>query len=108
MTYKEINELMKSLGWEFCSWTDDKAVYKLNTEYLFTVFECDCEIGLMAKARVIYCNMTAEELKEYTRLCRRIDACKTSQDESTPGERQKAKREYKEFVERMMNRTIKQ
>ena len=108
MTYKEINELMESLGWKFCSWAVDKTVYRLNTEHLFTVFECDCKIGFMAKASVIYCNMTADELKEYTRLCRRIDACETSRDETKPGERQKAKREYKEFVERMMNKTIKQ
>lgn len=107
MTYKEIDELMESLGWEFCSWTGNE-VYKLNTEHLFMVFDCDGEIGLMAKARFIYCNMTADELKEYTRICRRIDACETSLDETTPGERQEAKREYKEFVERMYNRTIKQ
>jgi hypothetical protein len=104
MTYKEINELMESLGWEFCSWADGKEVYRLNTEHLFTVFECECEIGLLAKARFIYCNMTADELKEYTRICRRIDACETSRDETMPGEYQDAKREYKDFVERMMNR----
>jgi hypothetical protein len=108
MTYKEIDELMESLGWEFCSWTGGNNVYRLNTEQLFMVFDCDGEIGLMAKARVIYCNMTAEELKEYTRLCRRIDACETSPDETAPGERQEAKRDYKEFVERMINRTNKQ
>ena len=104
MTYREIDELMESLGWEFCSWAGDKKVYRLNTEHLFAVFECECEIGLVAKARSIYCNMTADELKEYTRLCRRIDACETSRDETKPGERQEAKRKYNEFVERMMNR----
>jgi len=104
MTNKEIDELVESLGWEFCSWAGDKKVFRLNTEHLFAVFECECEIGLLAKARFIYCNMTADELKEYTRICRRIDACETSRDETMPGEYQDAKREYKNFVERMMNR----
>lgn len=104
MTYREIDELVESLGWEFCSWAGDKKVYRLNTKRLSAVFECEHEIGLLAKARFIYCNMTADELKEYTLLCRRIDACETSRDETAPGERQEAKREYKDFVERMMNR----
>lgn len=103
MTNREIDELVESLGWEFCSWAGGRRVFRLNTEHLFAVFECECEIGLLAKARFIYCNMTADELKEYTRLCRRIDACETSRGGTKPGEYQDAKREYKEFIERMTN-----
>lgn len=104
MTFKEIDALMKSLGWEFCSLANNKQVFRLKAERLFAVFEHQCEIGLLAQSRFIYCDMTADELKEYTRLCRRIDTCETSPDQTTPGEYQKTKEEYKEFVERMRNK----
>ena len=104
MTFKEIDALMKSLGWEFCSWVNNRQVFRLKTECLFAVFEHQCEIGLLAQSRFIYCDMTADELKEYTRLCRRIDACEANPDQTTLGEYQKAKEEYKEFVERMIDK----
>ena len=102
MTYKEMNELLSSLGWEErCIW-NNRTLYALSYSNKYQVFEHQCEIGIInpynENFHLIYCNLTVDELKEYTQLTMSLATCEENPKTTTLSEYQEALSKHKEFI----------
>ena len=105
MDYNEINALLKSLGWEKEEPFNGRFMYSLKDAPGCQVFEHMNEIGVVnpydEELGLIYCNMTADELKEYTRLCKELWRCKQDPKVISYYDYIEALRKHKDFIKQM-------
>ena len=71
-------ELLEELGWKFDDFWNNRAFYSLSKESKFSIFEHD-GWGLLnpfnKDFELIYCDLTDEEIKEYTDLVKSYENC---------------------------------
>ncbi len=105
MNYNEIKTLLTSLGWESKDWFNGRELYCLKDAPYYQVFEHMNEIGVVnpydEELGLIYCDMTADELKEYTRLCKELWRCKQDPKAVSYYAYREALRKHKDFIKQM-------
>lgn len=104
-----MKEKLKQLGWEFCSYVDKYVCYTLPTAENCYVFEDDGCYGIIGSSsgcsKFIHCNLTEDDLEEYTRLSNRHADIKARADEVTQAEVKEARENLREFLKRMEDKT---
>ena len=102
---ENMSDVLKQLGWEFCSYVDRYVCYTLPTAENCYVFEDDGRYGIIGGwtgcAKFIHCNLTEVELEEYTRLSNRYAGIKARADEVTQAEAKESRENLREFLKRM-------
>lgn len=96
--------LLKSLGWEdkgfngFGRWE-----FRMGDYWLF---EHQGEIGIITEGDAFkYCNLSEEEIKEYTRLVKRVIEIDNDEENYTLYEYRLAKEELKNYTEKLIERS---
>ena len=72
-----IDEKIKELGWSYDSIWNNRSIYKLNKESEYPIFEHNGEWGIVtpyiSECSLIYCDLSTEELEQYTELVKTIE-----------------------------------
>ena len=100
-------ELLEELGWKFDDFWNNRAFYSLSKESKFSIFEHD-GWGLLnpfnKDFELIYCDLTDEEIKEYTDLVKSYEDCKKHPKDNSLYTYLVAVEKLTEFVKKMKDR----
>jgi len=100
-------ELLEELGWKFDDFWNNRAFYSLSKESKFSIFEHD-GWGLLnpfnKDFELIYCNLTDEEIKEYTDLAKSYEDCMRHPKDNSLYAYLVAVEKLTEFVKKMKDR----
>lgn len=100
-------ELLEELGWKFDDFWNNRAFYSLSKESKFSIFEHD-GWGLLnpfnKDFELIYCNLTDEEIKEYTDLVKSYEDCMNHPKDNSLYTYLVAVEKLTEFVKKMKDR----
>ena len=100
-------ELLEELGWKFDDFWNNRAFYSLSKESKFSIFEHD-GWGLLnpfnKDFELIYCDLTDEEIKEYTDLVKSYEDCMKHPKDNSLYVYLVAVEKLTEFVKKMKDR----
>lgn len=100
-------ELLEELGWKFDDFWNNRAFYSLSKESKFSIFEHD-GWGLLnpfnKDFELIYCDLTDEEIKEYTDLVKSYENCMRHPKDNSLYAYLVAVEKLTEFVKKMKDR----
>jgi hypothetical protein len=100
-------ELLEELGWKFDDFWNNRAFYSLSKESKFSIFEHD-RWGLLnpfnKDFELIYCDLTDEEIKEYTDLVKSYENCMRHPKDNSLYAYLVAVEKLTEFVKKMKDR----
>ena len=100
-------ELLEELGWKFDDFWNNRAFYSLSKESKFSIFEHD-GWGLLnpfnKDFELIYCNLTDEEIREYTDLVKSYEDCMRHPKDNSLYAYLVAIEKLTEFVKKMKDR----
>lgn len=100
-------ELLEELGWKFDDFWNNRAFYSLSKESKFSIFEHD-GWGLLnpfnKDFELIYCNLTDEEIREYTDLVKSYEDCMRHPKDNSLYAYLVAVEKLTEFVKKMKDR----
>lgn len=100
-------ELLEELGWKFYDFWNNRAFYSLSKESKFSIFEYD-GWGLLnpfnKDFELIYCDLTDEEIKEYTDLVKSYEDCMRHPKDNSLYTYLVAVEKLTEFVKKMKDR----
>ena len=100
-------ELLEELGWKFDDFWNNRAFYSLSKESKFSIFEHD-GWGLLnpfnKDFELIYCDLTDEEIKEYTDLVKSSEDCMKHPKDNSLYTYLVAVEKLTEFVKKMKDR----
>ena len=100
-------ELLEKLGWKFDDFWNNRAFYSLSKESKFSIFEHD-GWGLLnpfnKDFELIYCDLTDEEIKEYTDLVKSYEDCMRHPKDNSLYAYLVAVEKLTEFVKKMKDR----
>ena len=108
--YNTIKKLLKIEGWKESENWNNRQSYILNDSIKFAIFEHQGRFGIInpyynqddrTDEILIYCNLTEEEIKEFTRLAKILLYGSSHSESITHAEFLKYEAEMKEFVEKM-------
>lgn len=89
---------LESLGWKFVTNWNNRNIYKLGNQ---RVFEHQNDIGIVQGYDLIYCDLTDEELQEFTDLARKEAEIKQNPDRYTVQEYFSTNKQIKNFIHKM-------
>ena len=89
---------LTQLGWKFVTSWNNRNIYKLGTQ---RVFEHVGSIGIVTGYELIYCDMTDEELEEFTALAKQEAGIKQNPDQHTAQEYFDTDEKIKNFIHKM-------
>lgn len=105
MTYIEAQQLLASTGWTSDYWWNNREFFNHPEAPRQWVFLHQDDIGIddpySTEISLIYCNMTADELREYTRLCKAMWQCEANPEQTTIAKYREVRKEHKGFVQAM-------
>ena len=105
MTYNEAQQLLASTGWTSDYWWNNREFFNHPEAPRQWVFLHQDDIGIddpySTEISLIYCDMTADELREYTRLCKAMWQCEANPEQTTIAEYREVRKEHKGFVQAM-------
>ena len=100
-------ELLEELRWKFDDFWNNRAFYSLSKESKFSIFEHD-GWGLLnpfnKDFELIYCDLTDEEIKEYTDLIKSYEDCMKHPKDNSLYTYLVAVEKLTEFVKKMKDR----
>jgi hypothetical protein len=100
-------ELLEELGWKFDDFWNNRAFYSLSKDSKFSIFEHDGWgiFNPFAKDfELIYCDLTDEEIKEYTDLVKSYEDCMRHPKDNSLYAYLVAVEKLTEFVKKMKDR----
>ena len=95
------NEELEKLGWEFKTYWKNRGIYELG---IGNIFEHNGSVGIIYKKELIYCNLSDEELKEYTDIIIQLNDLEGHPDKHTYLEALNMYKKEMKFVERMLEK----
>lgn len=89
---------LESLGWKFVTSWNNRNIYKLGNQ---RVFEHNGRIGIVKGYDFIYCDLTDEELQEFTDLAKKEAEIKHNPDKYAVQESFSINNQIKNFIHKM-------
>lgn len=89
---------LTQLGWKFVTNWNNRNIYKLGNQ---RVFEHNGRIGIVQGYDLIYCDLTDEDLEEFTDLAKKEVEIKQNPDKYTVQEYFSINKQIKNFIHKM-------